>query len=242
MKRSSRWTIILPALAVAALTVVLSRAHDTAPLGDPASIAEPRVDPDGISIRGLDLQQATFANALEQIGTQSHLNMMVCWRDLGMLGVAPSTPLHIQKTGPLSAGAALRLAIDDASPADKSIAWWIDGDVVVVGSADREAVVIRYYNIQPFLTPSGAQAHFTRQEVADSIIKLIEETVAPDAWRDAGGTVGSIHESGGVLVIGTTEEDQRQIELLLGQLLGLWRPFSPGEPIPPKGMNLFGGP
>ncbi len=58
----------------------------------------------------------------------------------------------------------------------------------------------------------------TRQELVDQIIKLITDTVAPDSWRDAGGSVGSIKELSGQLIVTQTPENQRNLVNLLEQL------------------------
>lgn len=58
----------------------------------------------------------------------------------------------------------------------------------------------------------------TRQELVDSIIKLITETVAADSWRDSGGSVGSIRELQGQLIVTQTPENQRALVALLEQL------------------------
>ena len=60
----------------------------------------------------------------------------------------------------------------------------------------------------------------TRQDLVDSIIKLIEDTVATDTWKDNGGTVGSLRElpGSGQLVVTQTPENQRLLVALLEQL------------------------
>lgn len=50
------------------------------------------------------------------------------------------------------------------------------------------------------------------------IINIIEDTVAPDSWRDRGGSVGDIKEINGQLVITQNSSAQRQIGDLLGKL------------------------
>ena len=50
------------------------------------------------------------------------------------------------------------------------------------------------------------------------IIDLIEETVAPDSWYDRGGSVGTIKEINGQLVITQSSSAQREIGDLLGKL------------------------
>jgi hypothetical protein len=47
---------------------------------------------------------------------------------------------------------------------------------------------------------------------------LITDTIEPDSWRDAGGTVGSISELAGLLIITQTPKAHERIANLLGQV------------------------
>lgn len=58
----------------------------------------------------------------------------------------------------------------------------------------------------------------TRTELVEQITKLITETVAPDSWKDAGGSVGSMRELQGQLVVTQTPENQHSLGNLLEQL------------------------
>jgi len=51
-----------------------------------------------------------------------------------------------------------------------------------------------------------------------TIINLIQDTIAPDSWRDRGGTVGTIKEINGQLVITQNSATQRQITDLFSKL------------------------
>lgn len=64
----------------------------------------------------------------------------------------------------------------------------------------------------------GDDAGPTRQELVDSIIRLIQDTVATDSWKDNGGTVGSLRELSGQLIVTQTPENQRELVRLLEQL------------------------
>ena len=63
----------------------------------------------------------------------------------------------------------------------------------------------------------GAQGP-TRQELVTEITKLIMETVAPDTWREAGGTIGALRELSGQLIVTQTPENHRELVNLLEQL------------------------
>jgi type II secretory pathway component GspD/PulD (secretin) len=59
----------------------------------------------------------------------------------------------------------------------------------------------------------------TRQELVDEITTLIRDTVGrPEDWEAAGGSVSSMKELNGVLIVRTTPENHRQIATLLRQL------------------------
>src|SRR6201999_3081572 len=58
----------------------------------------------------------------------------------------------------------------------------------------------------------------TRQELVEQITKLITDTVAPESWRDSGGTIGSIRELQGQLIVTQTPENQKALVNLLEQL------------------------
>ncbi len=59
----------------------------------------------------------------------------------------------------------------------------------------------------------------TRQERLDEVIKLIQDTVAPDSWRESGGPIGAIRTTGtGQLIITQTPENHREVQNLLDQL------------------------
>jgi general secretion pathway protein D len=58
----------------------------------------------------------------------------------------------------------------------------------------------------------------TRTDLVDQIITLIQDTVATETWKDNGGTVGSIRELSGQLIVTQTPENQRNLVHLLEQL------------------------
>jgi len=64
----------------------------------------------------------------------------------------------------------------------------------------------------------AAEKGQSRQELVDAITKLITETVAPDSWRDSGGSVGALRELQGQLIVTQTPENQRALVSLLEQL------------------------
>ena len=60
----------------------------------------------------------------------------------------------------------------------------------------------------------------TRQELVDSIQKLIEDNVATETWKDNGGSVGSLRvfDPSGQLIVTQTPENHRQLVALLDRI------------------------
>jgi type II secretory pathway component GspD/PulD (secretin)/tetratricopeptide (TPR) repeat protein len=67
-------------------------------------------------------------------------------------------------------------------------------------------------------TAANMETGPTRQELVDSITKLIEDTVATDTWKDNGGAVGALRELQGQLVVTQTPENHRLLANLLEKL------------------------
>jgi type II secretory pathway component GspD/PulD (secretin) len=65
---------------------------------------------------------------------------------------------------------------------------------------------------------NGGTAGPTRTDLVESIIKLIQDTVASDTWKDNGGAIGSIRELQGQLIVTQTPENQRALVGLLEKL------------------------
>jgi general secretion pathway protein D len=65
---------------------------------------------------------------------------------------------------------------------------------------------------------SGQNTGPTRADLVESIIKLIQDTVASDSWKDNGGAIGSIRELQGQLIVTQTPENQRALVGLLEKL------------------------
>jgi hypothetical protein len=61
-------------------------------------------------------------------------------------------------------------------------------------------------------SPPGAQAS------VDSLIKLVVDSVAPNTWRDSGGSIGSIREYQGRLVVTQTAENMNSVQQVLDSL------------------------
>ena len=65
---------------------------------------------------------------------------------------------------------------------------------------------------------ANALAPPTENDAADSIVRLIEDLVSPDTWRDNGGAVGVIRYMHGSLIVTQSATDQKAVADFLSQL------------------------
>lgn len=78
--------------------------------------------------------------------------------------------------------------------------------------------------------PSGQVSHLDREECVDTLIRLIEETVDPNSWRDNGGQIGNLREIGGLLVVEQTASSHDGVQKLLRDLRRLRDDRDAGRP------------
>jgi hypothetical protein len=107
-----------------------------------------------------------------------------------------------------------------------------DGIITISTDFDRKADVVgRWYYVDDLLdeplhtglpltpgTEPADAAGLTRLERLDELVRLVTETVDPDSWIDAGGSVGSIRTFGGRLIVHQSPENHQKIEAIFRAL------------------------
>jgi hypothetical protein len=194
----------------------------------------------------VDFRQTSFKDAIETLRSKSGTNIVVRWQTLDQAGVEPTASTTLRLTR-LPVGRVLSLLCDDVSTqAGVALDWSVDGETVIVTTADENGryTQIRMYDVRDLIeshyayrvqtgwkpapperaasllgaVSSAGVAGDPRAEAVETLTHLVYENVAPDAWRDAGGTIGSIREIDGRFVITATpamhEEVVRLLELL----------------------------
>jgi hypothetical protein len=75
---------------------------------------------------------------------------------------------------------------------------------------------VKVFDVRDLLQPPADNSK-TRDQMATDLIDLIKSTIAPDSWREAGGTIGSIRELNGQLIINQTLDNQIAVYDMLQQ-------------------------
>jgi len=168
-------------------------------------------------IPDLDLRFITFKEAIDKIGYLSGANIAVRWKSLEAAQVQRDSKIHLHVWN-VSVRTALRLVlnmVDDGG----DCGFEPTGDVIVVAHrvALQPYAIVTAYNVRDILKavhdPSAAP-----DAAGDSIVKVIEDSIAPDTWMNNGGTDGSIADLGGILVIRQTSDNHRKIAALLEEI------------------------
>jgi beta-lactamase regulating signal transducer with metallopeptidase domain len=173
-----------------------------------------------------------FADVMESLRDQTNVNLLVDWRALEAAGIDRNTPVTTRVRN-VKFSKALRIILDHVGGDIVKLGYAIDGNILNVSTADSLAkdTVTRVYDIRdiiievpdyvaektaPQTRPTDPAK--TRAQYIEQVTDLIKETVDADSWRENGGSVGSLRELQGQLIITQTQENQRSIALLLDQL------------------------
>jgi hypothetical protein len=93
-------------------------------------------------------------------------------------------------------------------------------DSVIVVTTESELSHYAFtavYNARDLIEMIQAEGR-TREDSAEELVTHITETIYPDTWRDAGGTIGAIREASGLLIITQTSVGHAATSRLLEQL------------------------
>jgi hypothetical protein len=197
------------------------------------------------SVPEVDFHDSPLNDVIDALAKQTCVNVMVKWGVLENAGVGRSTPITLRlHNQPLRR--ILDFVCGLAGGETVKLRAEADDGVIVLSTAEdlARAGTIRIYDVRDLLEADSkryavatAPSNSTGQqqatssaglfsgatgnpcaESADKLTRLIQDMVAPDSWRDNGGTIGSIHEFDGVLVISSTPEGHTEIADLFAKL------------------------
>jgi hypothetical protein len=169
---------------------------------------------------------------MDSLRDQTNVNLLVDWRALEAAGIDRNTPVST-RVRDVKFSKALRIILDHVGGDTVKLSYAIDGNIVNVSTADSLAkdTVTRVFDIRDIIIEvpdytaeksapqtQPADPAKLRAKNIELVTDLIKETVDPDSWRENGGSVGALRELQGQLIITQTQENQRQIAVLLDQL------------------------
>jgi hypothetical protein len=204
------------------------------------------------------LDRVPLEEAMARLGHAAGVQVLLDRRALEAAGVDPRAPVTVPPLRKATLSRVLDLAMESISTPVARIGYTPKPDHLVVSTGDVLAkdVRTRVYDVRDLISgepqlpvfhnspffgmvvrgSQRGQGLFGSQSSPpepwiDQLQALITETIAPDSWRDAGGSVGAMGELGGRLVICQSWENHRWVRILLDDLR------QPAPPTPPAAVK-----
>ena len=184
----------------------------------------------------INFDKVGFTDAVDFLRDVSGANIFVNWRALENAKLDRNSPVTARMRD-IKLSKALAIILDSLGGDTVKLGYTVDDGVITISTDDDLArnTITSVYDIRDLIIPipdfdpkdippaAGGAAEAggkerTRQENIDEIVRLITETVSPQSWRDAGGSVGSVRELQGQLIITATPEMHDSIAQLIRQL------------------------
>ena len=166
------------------------------------------------------LDSVPLDNAIDRLRDVSHANIVVEWPRLREIGVDRSALVRV-RLWDITLGKALAIVLDDV---DERLGFQEQDGVITVSTRERLAgkTVVRIYDIRPLVETLAARVPssetISRTELVDAVTKMLEDTVDTESWKDNGGSVGSLREILGLLVVEQVPSNQARVQDLLEEL------------------------
>lgn len=203
--------------------VIISRLDRGEDHGGGAVVEEVRLeDPDlsRIALTKPPPLTTTLQEALEHIAKTTGLNIIPNWAAFELEGVDRTTEIDVSLPEGIPVGQALSILLEQASGGFAELDWVVKDGIVHVTTLEDLAqrfVTTELHDVRDMLS-AATPGDFDRQTRVQQIIELIQDTVESDAWKVNGGTIGSIAEMDGVLVITATPAMHEETAQLLDKL------------------------
>jgi len=229
-------------LAIVGLLGLILGRSIAAPTSTPATTTESaNIDAgDTRIVEQIDFRDTPLKEVIASLQKQTDANIVVHWRALEAAGIDSVVPVTLRlKKLPLVR--VLEILGEVVGGGTVPIGVRVDRGVVVVSTKEdlaQGAAVVRLYDVRDLIEsnaalqekvnkvapntcfPSGGSGLMTGnpdpyQDVMDLLSSIIMDQVAPDTWRDAGGTLGSIRMFNGRLIVSTSPELHKEVAKLL---------------------------
>lgn len=164
-------------------------------------------------VREIIFSDTKLCDAADQISATYKIPIAIDGVALGADGQNEELRLTVTIPDGASLRSALRSALESRGLA---FAIYDDRLVITTKTAAETQTPTRVYQVHDLVTTEGSRSNF------ESLIELITSTIAPESWREAGGTQGEVKAFRGdgiiALVITQTEAVHGQIESLFTNL------------------------
>ena len=216
------------------------------------------------TIEELEFNDITIGEALETIRIKKHVNVMLDEEVLKRAGVSLEQKIHMHLYD-VHVYQAINVLLESWGNGNPKLGFEIRNGVIFISTQDslnRANVSTFAYDIEDLrdrlfwpktLNPlSGEGPEFknlgsfstsatipSSQENIDFLLRIIQESIDANSWRDNGGIPGVLYEFGGVLFVTQTPANRDRVARLLKNLRKMRDEHDRGVPVKNKGTDLF---
>ncbi len=177
------------------------------------------------SVVDLSAKNQGLQTTINQLRDSLGANIFVNWTALQTVGIDKDTPVTLDAKH-MFGRQILEGILAQASQGKSPLAYVIDDGIIVISTQDElssaKYQVVRVFDMRNMLLPkvgvTADEATAQRAAKVKFIMELVKGTVAPESWRDNGGTIGSIRELNGQLIVNQTVDNQSAVNALLQNL------------------------
>jgi len=167
----------------------------------------------------IHLDAIEFEQLVDYLREVTGLNIVVNWSALETAAIDKDKEVSLKlMSGTVTYDRVLQLILDEVGGGEVDLSYTLESGVVSISTkedlARRTHVVL--YNVSDILRAAGNRQHW--DESMASLVNLLQTTVDPESWREAGGNVGAIVDFSDILVVTQTYQAHEMIWELLAQL------------------------
>jgi hypothetical protein len=171
-------------------------------------------------IEKVSLHEEPLVAVVDVLAKNAHVSISVNWKALEAAGVEHHTMVNLELSH-IPARKVLDVLVSQISTPEGSLHYVVYNNQVVIStredlvSAQYQQVLV--YDVRSFFVDVELESPEALND-AQELVDLIKTVVAPDTWRDNGGTVGAIRVLNGQLIVNQTLENHDQLAGLLTEL------------------------
>jgi beta-lactamase regulating signal transducer with metallopeptidase domain len=234
-RASRRWIWLAMPLLLIALTALTDavKGQSPAPASRSASATQPAPDVGALTeqdakaalakvLPQVRLNAVSLSDAMDYMRSAMQVNLVVQWRALESAGIDRSTPVTVELRN-IPAGNVLRHILQDVGGSSVRLGMMIDGGTLIVSTEEDVSMHVKtvLYDVSDLIVAPDGKLFSTdeaREKKVSDLVRLIQDSISSETWKDNGGTIGYIREFNNKLVIVQSTENHRQIALLLARL------------------------
>jgi hypothetical protein len=174
----------------------------------------------------VNVKEMQFDKLVSYLSELTGANFYIDWRSLDAAGIDSRATVTLNLQG-VPASVVLKVALAELGGDNVQLGYHIRQGVVEISTMDdlsRDTVTF-IYDVRDLLEQEVARSRkrpsepeINEADAAEMLARLIQDTIDPTGWRDAGGTTGGFRAFAGRLIITQTPENHEQVLGLLSAL------------------------